>query len=163
MAAMGEPDPTDEAEAGDAGEHVRGAGAASDWERSVPDVDGEPAIADTLYAATEELEHAAPELRARTDSIAEVIGPLVYDTDPAALSVGDPDPAAMLPDADASRLAGLLTDTAAQANELAEVLQDAADQADGLAAVLTDEHTASDPVQASDAVELHIKEHRQGR
>ncbi len=111
-----------------------------DWERAVPDIDGEPAIADTLYAATEELEQAAPELRARADSIAEVVGPLVYDADPATLLAGDPDPAAMLPDEDAARLAGLLTDAAAQANSLAAVLQDAADQADGLAAVLTDEH-----------------------
>ena len=111
-----------------------------EWDRAVPDIDGDPAIADTLYAATEELEHAAPELRARTDSIAEVVGPLAYDADPATLLAGDADPAAMLPDADAAKLAGLLTDAAAQANNLAAVLSDAADQAEGLAAVLTDEH-----------------------
>ncbi|MGS0684087.1 hypothetical protein ACVBEQ_02825 [Nakamurella sp. GG22] len=115
-----------------------------DWERAVPDIDGEPAIADTLYAATEELEHAAPELRATADSIAEVVGPLVHDSDAAALLIGDPDPAAMLPDAEAEHLAGLLTDAAAQATSLAAVLQDAADQAEGLAAVLTDEHSTDE-------------------
>lgn len=109
------------------------------WEPAVPDIDGQPAIADTLYAATEELEHATPELRARADSIAEAVGPLLYSTDPASVLVGEPDPPAMLPDEDAARLAGLLTDAAAQANDLAAVLQDAADQADGLAAVLTDD------------------------
>jgi hypothetical protein len=113
-------------------------------ERAVPDIDGEPAIADTLYAATEELEHAAPELRARADSIAQVIGPLVHSTDPATLLVDDPDPAAVLPDDEAEHLAGLLTDAAAQANSLASVLQEAADQADGLAAVLTDPHPNPD-------------------
>ncbi len=114
------------------------------WERAVPDLDGEPAIADTLYAATEELEQAAPELRARADSIAEVVGPLVHDADPATVLTGEPDPAAMLADADAERLAGLLTDASAQAGTLADVLQDAADQADGLAAVLTDDQIADD-------------------
>ena len=109
------------------------------WERAVPDVDGEPAIADTLYAATEELEHAAPEMRATVDSIAEVVGPLEHEADPATLLIGEPDPAALLPDADAEHLAGLLADAAAQATGLAAVLQDAADQAEGLAAVLTDE------------------------
>lgn len=115
-------------------------GPADRWERAVPDIDGEPAIADTLYAATEELEHAAPELRARADSIAEVLAPLVMSADPATLLAGEPDPATMLPDKDAARLAGLLSEAAAQAGDLAAVLQDAADQADGLAAVLTDEH-----------------------
>lgn len=110
------------------------------WERAVPDIDGEPAIADTLYAATEELEHAAPELRATADSIADVVGPLVLGSDPATLLIGDPDPAAMLPDGRAEQLAELLIDAAAQAGGLAAVLQDAADQAEGLAAVLTDEH-----------------------
>lgn len=118
--------------------------AAPQFERAVPDIDGEPAIADTLYAATEELEHAAPELRARADSIAQVIGPLVHSTDPATLLVGDPDPAAILPDDEAEHLAGLLTDAAAQANSLASVLQEAADQADGLAAVLTDPNPEPD-------------------
>lgn len=117
---------------------------AEDFDRAVPDIDGEPAIADTLYAATEELEHAAPELRARADSIAQVIGPLVHSTDPAALLIDDPDPAALLPDDEAEHLAGLLTDTASQANKLATVLMDAADQADGLAAVLTDEAPEAD-------------------
>jgi len=105
-------------------------------------MDGEPAIADTLYAATEELEHAAPELRATTDSIADVIGPLVHQIDPAILQVDEPDPSALLPDEEATHLAELLTDAAAQANRLAAVLTEAADQADGLAAVLTDEHLA---------------------
>lgn len=114
-------------------------GADDRWERAVPDIDGEPAIADTLYAATEELEHAAPELRARADAISEVVGPLVHDADPATLLTGDPDPATMLADGDAARLAGLLADAAAQATALVAVLQDAAEQADGLAAVLTDD------------------------
>ncbi len=126
---------------------ARGGTDQGDWERAVPDIDGEPAIADTLYGATEELEHAAPELRATADSIAEVVGPLVHDSDAAALLIGDPDPAAMLPDADAEHLAGLLTDAAAQATSLVAVLQDAADQAEGLAAVLTDEHS-TDPHSA---------------
>ncbi len=120
------------------GEQTSGTGPDR-WERAVPDIDGEPAIADTLYAATEELEHATPELRATVDSIAEVVGPLVHESDPAILLAGEPDPAAMLPDAEAEHLAGLLTDAAAQATGLAAVLQDAADQAEGLAAVLTDE------------------------
>ena len=115
-------------------------GDNSDLERAVPDLDGEPAIADTLYAATEELEHAAPELRARTDSIADVIAPLVHEVDPSTLQVDEPDPSALLPDDEATHLAELLTDAAAQANRLAAVLTAAADQADGLAAVLTDEH-----------------------
>jgi hypothetical protein len=121
------------------GEQTGGTGS-DPWERAVPDIDGEPAIADTLYAATEELEHAAPELRATADSIAEVVGPLVHDSEQAGLLIGDPDPAAMLPDAEAEHLAGLLTDAATQATSLAAVLQDAADQAEGLAAVLTDDH-----------------------
>jgi len=111
-----------------------------DFDRAVPDIDGQPAIADTIYAATEEIEHAAPELRARADSIADVIGPLVHVTDRNALLIGDPDPAATLPDDEAEHLAALLTDTAEQANSLASVLIDAAEQAEGLAAVLTDEH-----------------------
>ncbi len=114
------------------------------FERAVPDIDGEPAIADTLYAATEELEHGTPELRATTDSIAAVVGPLVHLTDPAALEVDDPDPAALLPDDQAERLAGLLTEAAHQAGGLAAVLQDAADQAEGLAAVLTDDRLTDD-------------------
>jgi hypothetical protein len=123
----------------------RGGEATDDrFDRAVPDIDGEPAIADTLYAATEELEHAAPELRARADSIAEVIGPLVHTTDPAMLLIDDPDPATALPDDQAEHLAELLTDAAAQANSLATVLMEAADQADGLAAVLTDEHTGNE-------------------
>ena len=117
-------------------------GGFADFERAVPDLDGEPAIADTLYAATEELEHAAPELRARADSIADVIAPLVHQVDPLTLSIDEPNPAALLPDDEATHLAGLLTDAAAQANALAAVLTEAADQADGLAAVLTDEHPA---------------------
>lgn len=115
-----------------------------DFERAVPDVDGEPAIADTLYAATEELEHGAPELRATTDSISRVLGPLVHTADRQSLLVDDPDPAALLPDAEASRLAALLTDAAGQANRLASVLTEAADQADGLAAVLTDDRLTDD-------------------
>ena len=113
---------------------------ANDVERAVPDIDGEPAIADTLYAATEELEHGAPELRATADSIARVLGPLVHAVDAHALLLDDPDPASLLPDAEATELAGLLTDAADQADRLASVLTDAADQADGLAAVLTDDH-----------------------
>jgi hypothetical protein len=95
-------------------------GPTDDFERAVPDIDGQPAIADTIYAATEEIEHAAPEMRARADSIADVIGPLVHVTDQATL----------------------LLDTAEQANSLASVLIEAAEQAEGLAAVLTDEHRA---------------------
>lgn len=115
----------------------------ADLERAVPDRDGEPAIADTLYAATEELEHAAPELRASADSIADIVGPLVHVTDSGALLVDDPDPAALLADEQAQRLAGILTDTAGRASDLAAVLTDAAEQADGLAAVLTDDHLGS--------------------
>ena len=83
-------------------------------------------------------------MRARADSIAEVIGPLVHTTDPAMLLIDDPDPATALPDDQAEHLAELLTDAAAQANSLATVLMEAADQADGLAAVLTDEHTGNE-------------------
>lgn len=119
-------------------------GDDSGLERAVPDMDGEPAIADTLYAATEELEHAAPELRARTDSISDVIAPLIHQVDPSSLLTGEPDPSALLPDDEAEHLAELLTDTAAQANRLAAVLTEAADQAEGLAAVLTDDHPASE-------------------
>jgi len=118
-------------------------GQSRDFERAIPDIDGEPAIADTLYAATEELEQAAPELRATADSIADVIGPLVHITDPATLLIDDPDPAALLPDDQADHLAALLTDAAAQANTLAAILTDAAEQADGLAATLTDDHPTS--------------------
>jgi hypothetical protein len=103
---------------------------------------GEPAIADTRYAATEELEHAAPELRARADFIADVIAPLVHQVDPSTLLIDEPDPGAPLSDDEATHLAGLLTDAAAQASGLAAVLTEAADQADGLAGVLTDEHLA---------------------
>lgn len=110
----------------------------------MPDLDGEPAIADTLYAATEELEHGAPELRARADSIADVLAPLVHQVDPSSLDIDEPNPAALLPDAEATHLAELLTAAAAQANDLAAVLTEAADEADGLAAVLTDEHRASE-------------------
>jgi hypothetical protein len=117
-------------------------GESAGWERAVPDLDGEPAIADTLYAATEELEHAAPELRARADSIADVIAPLVHRVDASSLQIDEPDPAALLPDDEATHLAGLLTAAAAQANDLAAVLTEAADQAEGLAAVLTDDHPA---------------------
>jgi len=116
-----------------------------DLERAVPDIDGEPAIADTLYAAAEELEHGAPELRARTDSITEILGPLVHVTDPASLMIDDPDPATLLPDDQAEQLAGLLTDAAEQASSLAAVLTDAAEQAEGLALVLTDEHPEAIP------------------
>jgi hypothetical protein len=119
-------------------------GPSDEIERAIPDIDGQPAIADTIYAATEEIEHAAPELRARADSIADVIGPLVHVTDRDALRIGDPDPAALLPDDEAEHLAALLTDTAEQANSLASVLIDAAEQAEGLAAVLTDEHRTAD-------------------
>jgi hypothetical protein len=115
-------------------------GPTGDFERAVPDIDGQPAIADTIYAATEEIEHAAPEMRARADSIADVVGPLVHVADRASLLIGDPDPAALLPDDQAEQLATLLTDTAEQANSLASVLIEAAEQAEGLAAVLTDEH-----------------------
>lgn len=114
-----------------------------DFERAVPGIDGEPAIADTLYAAAEELEHAAPELRARTDSITEILSPLVHVTDPASLMIDEPDPATLLPDEQADQLAALLTDAADQANALAAVLADAAEQAEGLALVLTDEHPAA--------------------
>jgi hypothetical protein len=116
----------------------------SGFERAVPDLDGEPAIADTLYAATEELEHGAPELRARADSIADVLAPLIHQVDPSSLDTDEPNPAALLPDAEATHLAELLTAAAAQANDLAAVLTEAADEADGLAAVLTDEHRASE-------------------
>ena len=107
-------------------------------------MDGEPAIADTLYAATEELEHAAPELRARTDSIADVIAPLIHEVDPSTLHIEEPNPAALLPDDEATHLAELLTAAAAQASGLAAVLTEAAEEADGLAAVLTDEHPSSE-------------------
>ncbi len=62
-------------------------------------MDGERAIADTLYAATEEMEHAVPELRATTDSIADVIAQLIYEIDPSTLQVEKPNPAALLPTA----------------------------------------------------------------
>jgi hypothetical protein len=114
----------------------------SGLERAVPELDGEPAIADTLYAATEELEHGAPELRARADSIAGVLAPLVHQVDPSTLDTDEPNPAALLPDDEATHLAGLLTAAAAQASGLAAVLTQAADEAEGLAAVLTDEHPA---------------------
>ena len=122
----------------------RSSNESAGFERAVPDLDGEPAIADTLYAATEELEHAAPELRARADSIADVIAPLIHEVDPSTLQIDEPNPAALLPDDEATHLAELLTGAAAQAKSLAAVLTDAADQADGLAAVLSDEHLASE-------------------
>ncbi len=120
-----------------------GPGLPAGLERAVPDRDGDPAIADTLYAATEELEHAAPELRASADSVADIVGPLVHVTDPSVLDIDDPDPAALLPDGRAEQLAAILTETAERANDLAAVLTDAAEQAEGLAAVLTDDHTDS--------------------
>ena len=116
----------------------------SGLERAVPDLDGEPAIADTLYAATEELEHGAPELRARADSIADVLAPLIHQVDPSTLDTDEPNPAGLLPDEEATHLAELLTAAADQAGGLAAVLTEAADEAEGLAAVLTDEHPAAD-------------------
>jgi len=46
----------------------------------------EPAISKTLYDATERIEEGAPELRAISDSIADVLAPLAELTDPAMLS-----------------------------------------------------------------------------
>jgi hypothetical protein len=98
----------------------------------------EPAIAKTLYDATERIEEGAPELRAISDSIAEVLAPLAELTDPAMLQIDEPDATALLTDQEAQRLGSLLTDAADQANALATVLANAADEADGLAAVLVD-------------------------
>ncbi len=98
----------------------------------------EPAISKTLYAATERIEEGAPELRAISDSIADVLAPLAELTDPAVLQIDEPDATALLTDQEAQRLGSLLTDAADQANELATVLANAADEADGLAAVLVD-------------------------
>ncbi len=98
----------------------------------------EPAIAKTLYAATERIEQGAPELRAISDSIADVLAPLADLTDPAMLQIDEPDATALLTDQEAHQLGTLLTDAADQANALATVLSDAADEADGLAAVLVD-------------------------
>jgi len=98
----------------------------------------EPAIAKTLYAATERIEEGAPELRAISDSIADVLAPLAELTDPAMLQIDEPDATALLTDQEAQRLGSLLIDAADQANALATVLANAADEADGLAAVLVD-------------------------
>jgi hypothetical protein len=98
----------------------------------------EPAISKTLYDATERIEEGAPELRAISDSIAEVLAPLAELTDPAMLQIDEPDATALLTDQEAQRLGSLLTDAADQANALATVLANAADEADGLAAVLVD-------------------------
>ena len=105
-----------------------------------------PPIAETLYAATDELEAATPELRATTDSIAEVLITLTDNADAASLLIDEPDPAALLTGDQADNLAGLLTQAAEQAKTLASMLEDAADDADGLAAVLTDDriHDRSD-------------------
>jgi hypothetical protein len=104
----------------------------------------EPAISQTLYEATERIEKGAPELRAISDSIAEVLAPLADLTDAASLRIDEPDATALLTDQEAERLESLLTGAAAEANALATVLADAADQADGLAAVLNDDR-AGDP------------------
>ena len=98
----------------------------------------EPAISRTLYDATEKIEEGAPELRAISDSIADVLAPLADLTDPAMLQIDEPDATALLTDQEAQRLGSLLTDAADQANALATVLANAADEADGLAAVLVD-------------------------
>jgi hypothetical protein len=98
----------------------------------------EPAISKTLYAATERIEQGAPELRAISDSIADVLAPLAELTDAATLQIDEPDATALLTDQEAQRLGTLLTDAADQANTLATVLADAADEAGGLAAVLAD-------------------------
>jgi ABC-type transporter Mla subunit MlaD len=107
--------------------------------RYAPGDSGAPPIAETLYAATDELEAATPELRATTDSIAEVLITLTDNADTAALLIDEPDPAALLTDGRADQLAALLTQAAGQAKTLASILEDAADDADGLAAVLTDD------------------------
>ena len=101
----------------------------------------EPAISKTLYAATERIEEGAPELRAISDSIADVLAPLADLTDPAMLQIDEPDATALLTDQEAHRLGTLLTDAADQANALATVLANAADEADGLAAVLVDDRS----------------------
>ena len=109
--------------------------------RYAPGDSGAPPIAETLYAATDELEAATPELRATTDSIAEVLITLTDNADTAALLIDEPDPAALLTGDQADHLAGLLSQAAGQAKTLASILEDAADEADGLAAVLTDDRT----------------------
>ena len=101
----------------------------------------EPAISRTLYAATERIEEGAPELRAISDSIADVLAPLADLTDPAMLQIDEPDATALLTDQEAQRLGTLLTDAADQANALATVLANAADEAGGLAAVLVDDRS----------------------
>jgi len=98
----------------------------------------EPAISKTLYDATERIEEGAPELRAISDSIADVLAPLAELTDTAMLQIDEPDATALLTDQEAQRLGSLLTNAADQANALATVLANAADEADGLAAVLVD-------------------------
>jgi len=107
--------------------------------RYAPGDTAAPPIAETLYAATDELEAATPELRATTDSIAEVLITLTDNADRATLLIDEPDPAALLTDDQADHLAGLLSQAAGQAKTLASMLEDAADDADGLAAVLTDD------------------------
>ena len=109
--------------------------------RYAPGDSGAPPIAETLYAATDELEAATPELRATTDSIAEVLITLTDNADTASLLIDEPDPATLLTDDRADHLAALLTQAAGQAKQLASILEDAADDADGLAAVLTDDRT----------------------
>ena len=113
--------------------------------RYAPGDSGAPPIAETLYAATDELEAATPELRATTDSIAEVLITLTDNADKATLLMDEPDPATLLTGDRADHLAGLLTQAAGQAKTLASILEDAADDADGLAAVLTDDRS-DDPI-----------------
>ena len=116
-----------------------------DLERAVPDVDGQPAIADTLYAATEELEFAAPELRARADrSLTCSLRWRWRRTRTCCRSmIRTPRPCYLM--TRRNTWLGLLTDAARQADDLADVLTDAAEQAEGLAAVLTDEHRETGP------------------
>ena len=117
--------------------------APSDFDDGIarysPGDSGAPPIAETLYAATDQLQAATPELRATTDSIAEVLITLTDNADTASLLIDEPDPAALLTGDRADHLAGLLTQAAGQAKQLATILEDAADDADGLAAVLTDD------------------------
>ena len=56
----------------------------------------EPAISKTLNEATERIEEGAPELRAISDSIADVLAPLADLTDPAMLEIDEPDATALL-------------------------------------------------------------------
>ncbi|MEP6563104.1 MAG: hypothetical protein ABJD68_18745, partial [Nakamurella sp.] len=76
----------------------------------------EQAISKTLYEATERIEQGAPELRAISDSIADVLAPLAELTDAAQLQIDEPDATALLTDQEALRLGTLLTDAADQAN-----------------------------------------------